>query len=121
MLLHLLQRCILLFLCLLKNNVMGLHHYNRVQLKLTQFLQFVLGSFEFNDEQIENADFNNDDTVNILDVVSIVNLILFGNTSEPMSEFSLEDINPNSDYYGEYIGPSYFSGQVTGYYFGKAG
>ena len=52
---------------------------------------------------------------------SVVNLILFGNTSEPMSEFSLEDINPNSDYYGEYIGPETFRDDISLYYFGKAG
>ena len=76
---------------------------------------------EFNDEQIENADFNNDDIVNVLDVVSIVNLILFGNTAEPMPLFSLEDINPASDYYEQYIGPETFTGDVSLYYFGKAG
>jgi len=90
-------------------------------LDVVQLAQYVLGSLEFTDEQIENADFNQDDTVNILDVVSIVNLILFGTTSELMSEFSLEDINANSDYYGEYIGPETFRGDVSLYYFGKAG
>ena len=90
-------------------------------LDVVQLVQYVLGSLEFTDEQIENADFNQDDTVNILDVVSIVNLILFGTISELMSEFSLEDINANSDYYGEYIGPETFRGDVSLYYFGKAG
>ena len=33
-------------------------------------------------------------------------------------DFSLEDINPTSEYYGQNIGTSYFSGQVTLHYFG---
>lgn len=90
-------------------------------LDVVQLVQFVLGSVDFNAEQIENSDFNNDDAINILDVVSIVNLILFGNTSDSMPEFLLEDINPASDYYGEDIGPETFLGDVSLYYFGKAG
>ena len=38
-----------------------------------------------------------------------------------MPDFLLEDINPNSEYFGLEIGPSFFTGQVSGYYFGKAG
>ena len=90
-------------------------------LDVVQIVQFVLGNTGFDDNQIENADFNQDDTVNVLDVVSIVNLILFGQTAETMSDFSLEDINPGSDYYGEYIGPETFRDDVSLYYFGKAG
>ena len=59
--------------------------------------------------------------MNVLDVVSIVNLILFGNPADPMPGFSLEDINPGSDYYGDYIGPEDFREDVSLYYFGKAG
>ena len=51
----------------------------------------------------------------------IVNLILTGNTPELMPEFFLEDINPNSEYYGNYIGPETFREDVSLYYFGKAG
>ena len=32
--------------------------------------------------------------------------------------YSLEDINSSSEYYGNIIGPDYFSGQVTLHYFG---
>ena len=32
--------------------------------------------------------------------------------------YSLEDINISSDYYGGYISPSGFSGQITLHYFG---
>jgi len=33
-------------------------------------------------------------------------------------DYSLEDINPSSEYYNQNIGTSYFSGQVTLHYFG---
>tara|TARA_Y100000590_G_scaffold460038_1_gene618473 strand:- start:630 stop:791 length:162 start_codon:yes stop_codon:yes gene_type:complete len=39
--------------------------------------------------------------------------VLFG-----QYDYSLEDINPTSEYYGQNIGTSYFSGQVTLHYFG---
>lgn len=90
-------------------------------LDAVQLVQFVLGNVNFNDEQIANADFNQDETINVLDIVGIVNLILFGNTADPMPEFSLEDINPASNYYGDYIGPEDFRGDVSLYYFGKGG
>ena len=91
-------------------------------LDVVQLVQFVLGNSEFNNEQLENSDYNQDETINILDVVSIVNLILNGGTAnEPMPEFSLEDINPASDYYEEYIGPETFRNDISLYYFGKAG
>ena len=32
--------------------------------------------------------------------------------------YTLQDINSNSDYYGSYIGPEMFTGQVTLHYFG---
>lgn len=42
---------------------------------------------------------------------------------EPVYDWSLEDINPNSEYYGEDIGPSALIANdfVSVYYFGKAG
>ena len=33
-------------------------------------------------------------------------------------DYSLEDINPSSEYYGEDVGTSYFPDQVTLHYFG---
>ena len=33
-------------------------------------------------------------------------------------DYSLEDINSSSEYYGENVGTSYFSGEVTLHYFG---
>ena len=38
-----------------------------------------------------------------------------------VSDFNLEDINPASNYFSQEIGPSFFSGQVSAYYFGKQG
>ena len=34
-------------------------------------------------------------------------------------EYSLEDVNPNSDSFGENVGPSYFPSKITLNYFGK--
>ena len=34
-------------------------------------------------------------------------------------EYSLEDVNPNSDNFGANVGPSYFSNKITLHYFGK--
>ena len=44
-----------------------------------------------------------------------------GTNLNPYSDFSLEDINPNSNSYGQSIGLSYFNGQVSSYYFGDQG
>ncbi|GIR56912.1 MAG: hypothetical protein CM15mP64_3240 [Candidatus Neomarinimicrobiota bacterium] len=33
-------------------------------------------------------------------------------------DFSLEDLNPNSDYYGDNVGTSFFEGKITINYFG---
>lgn len=80
---------------------------------------YILGDIEFDGDQIMSADMNHDLSVDILDIVLIVDVILNG--PEPMPDYSLEDINPNSPYFGVDIGPSYFDGYVSGYYFGKAG
>jgi len=34
------------------------------------------------------------------------------------SDYSLEDINPSSDYYGDNVGTSFFEGKITLHYFG---
>jgi|TARA_B100000809_G_scaffold3764_3_gene4045 hypothetical protein len=36
-------------------------------------------------------------------------------------DFSLADVNPNSPTYGSLIGPSYYNGNVSSYYFGDQG
>ena len=88
---------------------------------VVQLVQHVLGNTNLSDEALQNADFNQDDVINVLDVVSIVSFILNGGQSEPISSFSLEDINPASEYYGNYIGPETFRNDISLYYFGKGG
>ena len=58
--------------------------------------------------------------VNILDIVQMVNHILSGGV-QYMPKFMAEDINPNSEYFGQMIGPDTFTGDISCYYFGKAG
>ena len=70
-------------------------------------------------EALNYADVNNDGLINVVDVVQLVNIILAD--SLPSSNFTLEDINPASEYFGNFIGPSFFEGQVSCYYFGKQG
>ena len=43
------------------------------------------------------------------------------NHIKEISDFSLIDLNPNSPTFNKQIGPSYFKGNITGYYFGDAG
>ena len=74
----------------------------------------ILGS-----EGLAYADVNHDGLINVVDVVQLVNIIL--SNSLPSSDFTLEDINPASEYFGNSIGPSFFNGQVSCYYFGKQG
>jgi hypothetical protein len=89
-------------------------------LDVVQMVNYILGNLHLNDEQQAQADFNEDEVVNILDVVQTVNYILAGGI-QYMPKFMAEDINPNSQHYGEYIGPDTFTGDISCYYFGKAG
>ena len=69
---------------------------------------------------IGSADFNEDGVVNVLDIVQVVNHILSGG-AQYMPKFMAEDINPASEYYGQMIGPDTFNGDISCYYFGKQG
>ena len=89
-------------------------------LDIVQNVNYILGNSNFTYEQILQADFNQDGDVNILDIVQIVNHILSGGTPY-MPTFTSEDINPNSEYYGQIIGPETFTGDISCYYFGKGG
>jgi len=89
-------------------------------LDIVQNVNYILGNLNFTQEQIVQADFNQDSDVNILDIVQTVNHILSGG-SQYMPTFTSEDINPNSEYYGQIIGPDTFTGDIYCYYFGKAG
>jgi hypothetical protein len=89
-------------------------------LDIVQNVNYILGDLDFTDEQIIQADFNQDGGVNILDIVQAVNQILLGG-AQYMPEFMAEDINPNSEFFGQMIGPETFTGDISCYYFGKAG
>ncbi len=80
---------------------------------------FVLGNEQLDTDQILALDLNFDSYIDILDIVILVELVLEDPTMMP--DFSLEDINPNSENFGQNIGPSFYNGVVSGYYFGKAG
>jgi len=80
---------------------------------------YILGDYSLTPEQMIIADINRDGYIDVIDVVGLVNIVL--TPSEQISDFTLEDINPASEYYGEDIGPSFFSDQVSCYYFGKQG
>ena len=67
------------------------------------------------------GDINGDGMNNVLDIVGMVNIILDGPPTEQLPVWAYEDINMNSDYFGEMIGPETFDGNVSLYYFGKAG
>ena len=67
------------------------------------------------------GDINGDGMNNVLDIVGMVNIILDGPPTEQLPVWAYEDINMNSDYFGEMIGPETFHGNVSLYYFGKAG
>ena len=36
----------------------------------------------------------------------------------PQNDFGLEDLNPNSEFYGQIIGPNTFLGEISIIYFG---
>ena len=80
---------------------------------------YILGSLSLTDDQMLLADINRDGSIDVIDVVALVNLIII--PPQQNSDFTLEDINPSSEYYGLDIGTSFFSGQVSCYYFGKQG
>lgn len=72
-----------------------------------------------NEEQLDYADLNSDGYINVTDIVQLINNIIQVQDQNP--NFTLRDINPASELYNLDIGPSYFNGQVSCYYFGKQG
>ena len=70
---------------------------------------------------LSEGDINGDGMNNVLDIVGMVNIILDGPPTEQLPVWAYEDINMNSDYFGVMIGPETFNGNVSLYYFGKAG
>ena len=79
----------------------------------------VLDTNILSEDAVIYADLNSDATIDVVDLVQLINLILTDPHANP--DFILEDINPASEYFGQSIGPSFFEGQVSGYYFGKQG
>jgi len=86
---------------------------------IVQIVGQVLDTNTLSDESIEYADINSDGNIDVVDIVQLISLIL--SESPPNPNFVLEDINPASEYFGQNIGPSFFDGQVSIYYFGKQG
>ena len=48
----------------------------------------------------------------------IIFSLIFSSMVFCQGDYSLEDINPSSDYYGDNVGTSYFEGKITLHYFG---
>jgi len=89
-------------------------------LDVVQMVQYVLGNISFDDDQISAGDLNQDGGINILDVVALINTILYDGTNF-VTEFLYEDLNVNTETFGQLVGPPIYQGMITGYYFGKAG
>jgi hypothetical protein len=70
---------------------------------------------------LQAGDINGDGVNNVLDIVVLVNNILTGPSYEQLPTWDYVDINTNSDYFDQLIGPDIFNGNVSLYYFGKAG
>ena len=70
---------------------------------------------------LSEGDINADGMNNVLDIVGMVNIILDGPPTEQLPTWDYVDINTNSEYIGQLIGPDTFNGNVSLYYFGKAG
>jgi hypothetical protein len=70
---------------------------------------------------LSEGDINGDGMNNVLDIVGLVNIILNGPSYEQLPTWDYVDINTNSDYFDQLIGPDTFNGNVSLYYFGKAG
>ena len=70
---------------------------------------------------VPNGDINGDGGNNVLDVVALVNMVLGGSSQEQLQTWEYVDINPNSIFYDQMVGPNIFNGNVSVYYFGKAG
>ena len=81
----------------------------------------ILANAVLSNEDLPAGDLNDDGTNNVLDVVVLVNIILTGPPYVQLPTWDYFDINTNSDYFGQLIGPDTFNGNVSLYYFGKAG
>ena len=81
----------------------------------------ILANAVLTGEDLAAGDINGDGVNNVLDIVSLVNIILTGPPTVQLPTWDYVDINTNSDYFDQLIGPDTFNGNVSLYYFGKAG
>ena len=81
----------------------------------------ILANVVLTGEYLSAGDINVDGVNNVLDIVELINIILNGQSYEQLPIWDYVDINPNSEYFDQLIGPDTFSGNVSLYYFGKAG
>lgn len=86
---------------------------------IIEIVQHILGYYTLSDDQFYIADANQDGELNVIDILNVVNIIL--EINEPMPTWLLEDINQNSESFSEMIGPPAYEGNISCYYFGKAG
>jgi len=86
---------------------------------IVSIVSHVLGSSILSSESEFYADLNSDGLINVVDIVQLVSNILEEQNANP--DFIAQDINPASQFYNQDIGPSFFNGQVSCYYFGKQG
>ena len=50
--------------------------------------------------------------------LSLIFALFFLSLLFPQNDFDLEDLNPNSEFYGQIIGPNTFLGEISIIYFG---
>jgi len=81
----------------------------------------ILANAVLTGEYLSAGDINGDGVNNVLDIVGLVSIILNGPSYEQLPTWDYVDINYNSEYYDQLIGPDIFNGNVSLYYFGKAG
>jgi len=86
---------------------------------IVAIVSHIMGSNPLSTEALSYADLTSDGDINVVDIVQLVSDILQEQDQNP--DFIVEDINPASEYYSQNIGPSFFDGQVSCYYFGKQG
>ena len=87
-------------------------------LDVVMMISFIIGTTDPTELEYAASDINLDHSLDVLDVVQIISNII---NADPMPSFSLLDFNPNSEYYDTLIGPDFFNGQISCYYFGKQG
>ena len=89
-------------------------------LDIVFMVQYIVGNQELTEEQLIAGDLTQDGGINILDIVALMTIIT-GENTEPVSDFLYEDINNNSETFTEDVGPPIYEGDISAYYFGKAG